>query len=96
MTLRGAGGLGKQTKLSSAGSLSEWWSQHTVPVRVVVTHGCVVSCRAAHASVTDTVSMIAGMQVARFLSIVPSYQWRTFEVLQWPPSFPPHRLGAPS
>ena len=37
MTLRG--GLGKQTKLSSTGSSSEWWSQRTVPVRVVVTHG---------------------------------------------------------
>eukprot|EP00966_Prymnesium_polylepis_P025960 598290-Prymnesium_polylepis.1 len=61
MTLRG--GLGKQTKLSSAGSSAEWWSQRTVPVRVVVTHGCVV-CRAAHASVT--VSMIAAKKVARF------------------------------
>eukprot|EP00966_Prymnesium_polylepis_P208790 4837059-Prymnesium_polylepis.1 len=27
--------LGKQTKLSSAGSSSEWWSQRMVPVRVV-------------------------------------------------------------
>eukprot|EP00966_Prymnesium_polylepis_P090844 2103577-Prymnesium_polylepis.1 len=52
MTLRG--GLGKQTKLSPAGSSSEWWSQRTVPMRVVVTHGRVV-CRAAHASVTVTV-----------------------------------------
>ena len=41
MTLRG--GLGKQTKLSSAGSSSEWWSQRTVPVRVVVTHAA-ASC----------------------------------------------------